>query len=394
MCLAMDLKPLLLFSLLAAPLVAQSPPDKQKQIEIHLQQAREFLENKRTDLAAHEFSAIVDLDPNNVDARNNLGVLLFFRGDYAHAVPQLRAALKLQPTLAKTQALLGMCEKRTGDPAHAETDLRESLPRLQEEKLKVETGMELIELYQGAGDWEKAASVVGMLRQLKPADPDILYAAYRIYSAQTDEVLLGIAMSAPGSARMHQLAAHELARQGNSDGAIAQQREALKIDPHLPGAHFELAEMLNAAADWPGAQKEYEAALADDPYDEKCECRLGEYALRASDLKAAYVHFSRALQLQPNDADASVGLARVLIGMSQPDKAAPLLERAAKQEPFDANIHYHLALIYRGLGRAADARRELAEFQTLKDKKVKLRRAYRDMRLEPKPEQPDPAVPK
>ncbi|SRR5579884_93838 len=387
----MDFKTLAIFVVLATSTLAQSSPDKRQQIETHIQKAREFLKSNRTDAAAGEFKAVVALDPNNADARNNLGVLLFFRGSYAEAVPELRAAVKLQPTFVRTRALLGMAEKRIGEIDRAVADLRESLPRLQEEKLKVETGMELIELYYEAGDLGKAAGIVAELRQLKPADPNILYTAYRIYSAQTDEVMLSLAMSAPGSARMHQFMAHELARQGNSEGAIAHYREALRIDPHLPGAHFELAEMLNAAGDSAGAQKEYETALAADPYDEKSECRLGEFALRASDLQAAARRFSRALQLQPNDIDASVGLAKVWIAMDQPGKAQPLLEHAIKLEPYDAVIRYHLAMVYRRLGRTGDSRRELAEFQKLKDMKEKLRQTYRSMHVQPKPDRPEPA---
>jgi tetratricopeptide (TPR) repeat protein len=393
----MDLKPafrLVICFLLAASSLAQSPPNQQQQIETHIRQAREFLKDNRTELAAREFSAILALDPNNVDARGNLGVLLFFRGDYAQAAPHLRAVVKAQPALAKIQALLGMCEKRTGDTARAETDLRESFPRLEEEKLKVEAGMELIELYYAGGNLEKAAGVVGLLRQLKPADPDILYTAYRIYSTLADETMLGVAMSASGSSRMHQIMAHELARQGNAEGAIAHYREALKSDPKLPGAHFELGEMLTVASDPDAAQKEYEAAVATNPYDEKSECRLGDSAFHASDLKAASAHYTRALQLQPNDADAHVGMAKVLIAMNQPEKAQPLLERAAKLEPFDAPTHYHLSMVYRGLGRTGDSRRELAEFQRLKDMKEKLKETYREMRLQPKADRPDPTLPK
>src|SRR4030095_173451 len=55
-------------------------------------------------LAAGELQAVVALDPKNADARNNLGVLLFFSGDCAQAVPQLRAAVTLLPALANTQA--------------------------------------------------------------------------------------------------------------------------------------------------------------------------------------------------------------------------------------------------------------------------------------------------
>ena len=70
--------------------------------------------------------------------------------------------------------------------------------------------------------------------------------------------------------------------------------------------------------------------------------------------------------MQANDADAAAGMARTLIAMNQPEKAVPLLERAVKLEPFDAPFHYHLAMVYRGLGRTADSRRELAEFRRSK----------------------------
>jgi tetratricopeptide (TPR) repeat protein len=385
---------LVLCLLLAGSALAQSSLSKQQQIELHVRQAAEFLKDKRPDQAIGEFNAILALDPDNVDAQGNLGVLLFFHNDYALATPHLRAAVKLQPSLAKIQALLGMCEKRTGDATLAESDLKEAFPSLQEEKLKVRTGMELIEIYDAAGDYEKAAGVVGDLRQLEPRDPAILYTAYRIYSTMTDEATLTLAMNAPGSAQLRQLQAHELARQSNNDGAIAQYREAIKIDPHLPGVHFELAEMLSQSEDADGAEKEYMAALAESPFDEKSECRLGEAALRANDTKAASDHFSRALMLQPEDVDAGLGQAEVAMAMSQPEKALPFLERASRAEPFDAVIHYRLAMVYRSLGREADSRSELAEFQKLKDMKEKLKQTYRDMHLQPRNDRPDPSLPK
>src|SRR5580704_996172 len=85
-------------------------PSRKEQIEAHSRKAQEFLKTNQPDLAAAEFKAIVDLDPNNLDARGNLGVLLFFHGDYKQAARELQAALKLQPALWKIQALLGMSE--------------------------------------------------------------------------------------------------------------------------------------------------------------------------------------------------------------------------------------------------------------------------------------------
>ncbi len=387
-----------LFCGAAIPSFAQPSSGRQQEIETHLNQAREFLKDKQPDLAAREYNSVLALDPDNIDAHGNLGVLLFFEGNYAKAAPQLRSALKLQPGLTKIQALLGMCEKRTGEIAEAKTDLENSFPKLEQEKLRLETGLELIEIYYETDDLDKAAGIAGMLRQLKPADPEVLYTAHRVYSDLADETMLSLAMVAPQSARMHQLMAHELARQGNTQGAIAQYRKAIKIDPRLPGAHFELAEML-AISTSPAEQqqdvKEYEAALADNPTDEKSERRLGEIAFRGSDMKGAFAHFSRALQLQPNDADADLGLAKTLMAMNQPEKAKPLLENAARLDPTNATTRYHLATVYRGLGRTADARRELAEFQELKEMKARLKESYREMRLQPvKQEQPDPDVPR
>ena len=112
-----------------APAFSQSALSKPQQIESHSRQAQEFLRKNQPDLAAREFAAILALDPNNVDARGNLGVTLFFQGDYAKAAPHLRAAVKLRPNLWKIQALLGMSEKRLGQPAAAQADLAKSRSR-------------------------------------------------------------------------------------------------------------------------------------------------------------------------------------------------------------------------------------------------------------------------
>jgi Tfp pilus assembly protein PilF len=374
----------------AFPAFCQSSASAE-QLQSHARQAQEYLKSNQPDLAAREFRAMVALDPNNVDARGNLGVLLFFRGDFANAAQQLRAALQLQPTLWKIQALLGMCEKRIGETANAQFDLEKAFQQLTEEKIRVQTGMELIELYYGAGSLDKAAAVVSVLRQLKPTDIDILYTAHRIYLDLADESMLSITMLAPDSARMHQLMAHEAARQGNTEGAIAQYRQALKIDPKIPGLHFELAEALSGSkqpSDREQIEREYKAALAANPFDEKSECRLGDIAARQSYLKAAAAHYSRALELQPNDADANLGLAKTLIAMNQPAKAIPLLEHAAQLEPFNATVHYHLSLLYRKAGRTDDGRRELTEFRRLRGMKTRLDQVYQAMRLQPAGQEP------
>jgi tetratricopeptide (TPR) repeat protein len=362
--------------------VSQSSPSRQQQIESHSRKAAEYLKENRPDLAVPEFKAIVALDPNNVDARGNLGVVLFFKGDYTSALPQLRAALKLRPTLSKIQALLGIGEKRTGDLKAGRRDLEEAFPKVQDEKIRIETGMELIEIYPGTGDLDKAAAIVGVLRELEPTNESILYSAYRIYSDLAAESMLSLSIVVPNSARMHQAMAHELAKRGSTAEAIEHYRAALKIDPQLPGLHFELADMLatlSTAESRREADKEYEAALEVNPFDEQAECRLADLALQRDDLKEATERYTRALQLRPGDPEASIGLAKVLMTMDQPQKAEPLLQHALELDPTSALAHFRLSTVYRLTGRSADAKHELEEYQKYKQMKEKLRTIYHDL---------------
>jgi tetratricopeptide (TPR) repeat protein len=378
------------------PVLPQSASNSQE-LQTHSLKAQEYLRTNRPDLAIGEFKAIVALDPNNANARGGLGTLLYFQGDFMNAAAELRAVVKTQPSQWRMVTLLGMCERRLGNAAAARSYLEKAFPQLTEEKLRVEAGLELIEIYYASRDLDKAADVVSVLRRLKPTDPAILFTAHRIYSEQADEARLSVAMLAPNSAWMHQLMAQEMLSQGNSAGAITHYQEALKLDERLPGLHFELAEVLNSSsspADKEAAEKEYEAAAAQNPLDEKSQCGLGRIALGRNDLKNAQAHYSRALQLQPDDPEANLGLGKLMFALNQPQKALPLLEKSVKLDPTDATAHYRLGSLYRQLGRSDDARREVAEFQRLKEMKEKLRDLYNEMRVQGKPEPIEPDIPK
>ena len=173
--------------------------------------------------------------------------------------------LRVKPDLWKIQALLGMGERRSGETIAARADLERSFPELLETKIRIQVGLELIELYTANEELDKASAVVSVLRTLEPENQEVLYAAYRIHADLTREAILSLSLVAPQSALMYQVMAHEAATHGDTATAIREYRQALKINPRLPGLHFELAEMLHSLPPTPEtraqAKAEYEAAL-------------------------------------------------------------------------------------------------------------------------------------
>ena len=374
------------FLLLSAALGFSQSADQQAALADHVQKARGFLDQKRPDLAIPELQAAVVIDPENPETQGNLGVLLYFQGKIADAIPHLRAAVEHQPGLGKIQGLLGLGEIRTQDVAAGRKDLEAAFPLIEELKFKLQVGLELVTLCTQSGDLDEANQVLAQLRKAAPDDPEVLYAAYRTYSDLAGESLLALSLAAPDSAQMHQLMAHEETRQGNSNGAVAEFRKAIAIDPHLPGAHFELAELLHSSQDdavKKQAEQEYRSALAENPQDEKSILRLAEIDEQKGNVQKAMEEYRKAVALQPGDADAKVGLAKMLTETNQNSEALPLLEEAVRLEPTNATAHYRLGTLYRKVGRAEDSKREIEQYKKYKDLKEKLRAVYKDLQIQP-----------
>ncbi|MGD0445920.1 MAG: tetratricopeptide repeat protein, partial [Edaphobacter sp.] len=361
---------------------------KAQQVQQHEQRAHELLSQKKPELAAKEFAAVLAVDPKNLDAQANLGVLLYFQKDYAGAEPHLRYAVDQQPDLTKIRTLLAMCERHLGKTDAARAEFETVVSQLKEPALQAEAGLQLIELYTATGDLAKAAGVVAILRESSPTDPRILYAAYRIYTDLAGEALLDMSVAAPNSGQMHQAMAHELGRIGDIPGAVADYRAALAADPQLPGIHFELAEALHSSPETKlkeEAEQEYRAAVADNALDEKALTRLGDIVAEKGNLDEAEKYYKQALAIVPGDADAKVGLAFVYDQRNNPAAALPLLEAAIAADPGNIMAHYRLSTVYRALHRPDDAKRELAEYKKYKDLKEKLRTVYKDMKIDNPP---------
>lgn len=294
----------------------------------------------------------------------------------------------MQSDIWRIRALLGLAEKRTGDLGTAQSDLEQTFPNLTDQKTQKQVGLELIEVDSAFGQFARALTIVEKLQELLPQDPQILFVSYEIASQMMQQSMLNLVLVAPNSAELQMIIAGELGRQSEHDKSVAKYREAIRLNPNLPGVHFELAEQLRSSPDPKlnaQAEAEYKAAVAANPYDEKAWCRMGEQAAARGDNKTAQEHYKKALALQPTDSDAQTDLAISLISANQPSEAIPLLESAIKNDPTNIVAHYRLSVQYRRLGRIADAKHEMDEYTHYKNLKDKLSQVFQKARAQSSP---------
>ncbi len=384
---------LMLLAIAPAVMDAQTAASRAAGIHDHLRKAAEYLKANDPNSAAKEFEAVLALDPRNAEAYANLGVIAFFHRDYRSAAQYLRKALATEPSLAKTQALLGICEERLGDPS-ARALLEKSFPKLKEKALRIQAGMELAAIHEREGDLDGTASVMRSLVDIDPDNVDILFMAQRVYAELADETLNKLAVLAPGSARMQQVIAERLINGGDLKHAIEHYKKALEMDPHLAGVRFELAEaILESAPTDSGAQaeaeKELQTVIATSGDSAKVQCELGEIALLRSDAEGARTYYSRALTMNPGNTDAQLGMGRVLMTMEKPQDARKYLEMAVQSDPLNGEARYRLALAYRRLGMTDQAQKEMHLFQEIKQTKDQVKELYRQMNKQSKSENLD-----
>jgi Tfp pilus assembly protein PilF len=385
---------------LCAPnLRCQTAEPNRQEIRLHIERAQKAMQAGRFAEAGEEFRTIVSMDPGNLDARGNLGVVLFFQSRWSEAAGQFRRVLQERPQIWKVQALLGMCDRRLGQAAEAKQLLEEALPHLEEAGLKTEAGLELIEMLYQDRDLDRAVDVIRILQRCSPDNVDVLYTAARIYADLANDARDFLIQTSPDSARTHRFMAQYLVNAGELQGAIAQYRKALEIDRNIRGVHLELAQAIlrdsRSEAAMEASRTELQAALKENPDDPKAEFWLGQLETVSGNFQAAIRHYSRAVQLQAGYADAHLCLGVSWMELNQPEKALEDLLAAVRLDSSNSKSHYRLAEAYRELGRQADAAQEIATFKKLRDQEKRLQEVYQQMhRAAPHQDFMEPAVPR
>jgi tetratricopeptide (TPR) repeat protein len=363
---------LCLASLCAVGQSEQSTQSGATPVERYAEAGQEALAAGRYAEAQRAYEKLRELEPGIAEIHANLGLIYFQERKFDQAVPALRQALKLKPTLAKTDSLLAMSLSELGHYSEAVPGLEKGFHRSTDPEMRRMCGLQLERTYTGLRRDNKAVEVAMELNRLYPNDPEILYQTGKIYGNFAFLTMQKLAQVAPSSAWRHLAAAEAYESQGNTNLAIPEYRQVLALDPQRPGVHYRLGRTLLARSfqitspqDTADAVKEFEQELQLDPTNANAAYEMGEIRRKGGQFGEAKELFEQALKNYPDFEEAHLGLAAVFMSLQKPELALPQVLKAIELNSANEVSWYRLSLVHRAMGNVAEQQKALAEFQRL-----------------------------
>jgi tetratricopeptide (TPR) repeat protein len=214
------------------------------------------------------FQAAVVVAPANPAAHNNLGVVLWARGDLEGAVVEYREALRLDRGYAAAHNNLGVALRDQEDLGGAQAEFREAF-RLDRRYATPHNNLGVI--LGMKGDLDGALKEIREAIRLDPRDA----------KARND---LGLT----------------LAVKGDRDGAIDAYREAIRIDPGYAWARNNLGVALREKGDLNGAVEQFQEHTRLDPRNADAHVNLGDAQQARGNLDEAVDAYRKAIWLRPS----------------------------------------------------------------------------------------------
>jgi len=239
--------------------------------------------------------------------------------------------------------------------------LKKATPRLAEKQLKFRALMSTARCAMSLDQTETAVDALFLLNREFPHDPEVLFMATHFYSELASRAAQELAATAPTSHQAEQLEAEAFESQENWAKAIAEYKKILDQDPKVSGIHYRLGRIFlsQSPAETEKALAEFAEELKIDPDNASAEFMLGEIARQAGQWDEAIGHFSRASKIDEGFQEAYLALGMSLSSAGKFSEAIAPLQSYVKMQPGDPAGHYQLGTAYARTGRKAEAEREM-----------------------------------
>jgi tetratricopeptide (TPR) repeat protein len=344
--------------------------------ERYAQEGQEALAAGQYTEAQAAYENLRQLEPGVAEIHANLGLIYFQERKFDQAVSSLRQALRLKPSLTKTDSILAISLSELGHFSDAVPGLERGFRRPSDPEIRRMCGLQLQRAYSGTKQDQKAVEVTFELNRLYPNDPEVLYHSGKIFGNSAFLSMQKLAQVAPSSVWRHQALAEAYESQGSYDAAIGEYRQVLTHVPTRIGIHYRLGRTLlsrsrqaTSAEDAAAALKEFQQELDLDPSNASAAYEIAEADRNAGQLEEAQKFFELALKYYPEFEEAHLGLGAALTSLQKPAEALPHLQKAISLNSQNEVGWYRLSQVQGMLGNTVERQRAFTEFQSLRSEK-------------------------
>ncbi|MFP4511216.1 MAG: tetratricopeptide repeat protein, partial [Spirochaetaceae bacterium] len=346
----------------------------------------------RYDRAARSFEKAVEIEPDNIEAQNNLGVAYRQLGEFAKALAAVEQALairsdrsdvyynlgnihkslgnfedakasyekaiELDPTFALAYNNLGTLLHQNGDPREALRVLRAGLQvDANHPKLHYNLGL----VYESLGELEEARTEYRESLTKKPGWTDALNNLGIVYQRlnrfdDSIDTFAEILELDPSNATALNNSANVLAEQGKVDDAIRYYRRALNNSPSYEHAISNMSRLLERNPDNAAASEELQQLSVQYPENHSVRLSLVDRLLVQKHREEANRHLDYLVKNKPDNVGQIKLLGRLLLSADRLDEAEECFRYIASQGDDKHSFTLELASIYRDLGRTKQAR--------------------------------------
>jgi tetratricopeptide (TPR) repeat protein len=296
-------------------------------------------------------------------------------GQPAAAIDRLRAIDdRSDPRVAE---LLGVAYYHANDAGKAIEMLTPIVPRLASGSLERREAVQVLGLaHFMAGHIAESIPFLEETRPLVPDDIKLAYALGMAYAqtrqpVKSRESFARTFRVAPDSAAAFLLNGQMMNRLELEDLAEAELKQAMRLDPKLPEAHYTLAQTAIFRSRFAEALTLLREELAINPAHAMALYRMGDVYTRQLQWDSAIAVLQQSLWINPYFSGPYILLGKAYSKTGQPGTAEEMLRRAIEYDPNNKSAHYLLAQLLQQAGRLEEARREFAIAERLQGDVVK-----------------------
>ncbi len=340
---------------LAAAAWAQQDPDQLLRDAIRAQQGGNY------QAAITDYRKFLEVRPDNVQAKVNLGAALARVGQFDEAIAVYKSALPALKDQKPVRLNLGLAYYKKGELASAREQflvLHQAAPS------NVQAAILLADTQTKLGDARAAIAVLEPMEAANVRNPDFEYvlglALLKAERRRDAATRLENAAQIGNSADTYALAGATRLDLDEYEQARKDLETALQLNPKVRGLHTLVGMARDKTGDQKGAEPAFRQALLENPDDFESNLYLGALLYKQRQMDGAKRYLDHALKLKPDDLMARYESAMLKSTSGDIEGATKQLESVVKDNPQWLEPHVQLTSLYYKLHRPEDGAKERA----------------------------------